>query len=182
METATFAGGCFWCLEAVFTRLKGVERVQSGYTDGHIKNPCYREVCSGKTGHAEAVQMSFNPDQVSFDQLLAVFFSTHDPTTLNRQGADIGTQYRSAIFYHSEVQKQCAEKFVEKLTIDQVFKVPIVTVISPATIFYLAEEAHQNYYDREFDQPYCNFVIAPKIQKLKELFSGLLKESIPPTI
>lgn len=166
METATFAGGCFWCTEAVFQRLQGVEKIVSGYTGGTIKNPAYREVCTGRTGHAEAVQILFDPKQISFETLLEVFFATHDPTTPNRQGNDIGTQYRSAVFYHNEVQKETAEKYIASLEQNKVFENTIVTEVTPFTVFYKAEEEHQNYYNDNAEQPFCQYVILPKLKKL----------------
>ena len=171
LETATLAGGCFWCLEAVYDQVKGVKDVVSGYTGGHVANPTYERVCSGKTGHAEAVQITFDPEQISYRELLEIFFSIHDPTTLNRQGADVGTQYRSAIFYHSEEQRQIAEQLVRELTEQKVFRDPIVTEIVPATIFYPAENYHQEYFVRNPYQPYCQFVVAPKVAKFQKLFA-----------
>jgi peptide-methionine (S)-S-oxide reductase len=171
LETATLAGGCFWCLEAVYDQVKGVKDVVSGYTGGHVANPTYERVCSGKTGHAEAVQITFDPEQISYRELLEIFFSIHDPTTLNRQGADVGTQYRSAIFYHSEEQRQIAEQLVRELTEQKVFRDPIVTEIVPATIFYPAEDYHQEYFVRNPYQPYCQFVVAPKVAKFQKLFA-----------
>ena len=166
MAIATFAGGCFWCTETLFARLDGVIKVVSGYTDGHIKNPAYREVCTGRTGHAECVQMEYNPDKISFKSLLEVFFDTHDPTTLNRQGADFGTQYRSGIYYHNELQKIQAEKKIDLLTKEKKFNNPIVTEIKAFDVFYPAEIEHNNYYNLNSNQPYCKAVISPKVQKL----------------
>jgi len=171
LETATLAGGCFWCLEAVYDQVKGVKDVVSGYTGGHVANPTYERVCSGKTGHAEAVQITFDPEQISYRELLEIFFSIHDPTTLNRQGADVGTQYRSVIFYHSEEQRQIAQQLVRELTEQKVFRDPIVTEIVPATIFYPAEDYHQEYFVRNPYQPYCQFVVAPKVAKFQKLFA-----------
>ena len=171
LETATLAGGCFWCLEAVYDQVKGVKDVVSGYTGGHVANPTYERVCSGKTGHAEAVQITFDPEQISYRELLEIFFSIHDPTTLNRQGADVGTQYRSAIFYHSDEQRQLAEQLVRELTEQKVFRDPIVTEIVPATTFYPAEDYHQEYFARNPYQPYCQFVVAPKVAKFQKLFA-----------
>ncbi|ABY34879.1 MAG TPA: peptide-methionine (S)-S-oxide reductase [Chloroflexus aurantiacus] len=171
LETATLAGGCFWCLEAVYDQVSGVKDVVSGYTGGYVPNPTYRRVCDGNTGHAEAVQIQFDPEQISYRELLEIFFSIHDPTTLNRQGADVGTQYRSAIFYHSEEQRQVAEQLVRELTEQQVFRDPIVTQIVPATTFYPAEEYHQEYFARNPYQPYCQFVVAPKVAKFQKLFA-----------
>ncbi|WP_350285983.1 peptide-methionine (S)-S-oxide reductase MsrA [uncultured Croceitalea sp.] len=175
LEEAIFANGCFWCTEAVFQRLKGVETVISGYTGGTIKNPAYREICTGRTGHAEAIKISFNPNEISYDELLEVFFATHDPTTLNRQGNDVGTQYRSEIFYTSEDQRESAEKFIALLEKEHVFGSPIVTVISEANSFYKAEEDHQNYYNEHKQQPYCQFIINPKIDKIKKYYANKLK-------
>ncbi len=164
LETATFAGGCFWCIEEVFRQIPGVVGVVSGYTGGTTTNPTYREVCSGRTGHAEAVQIRFDPALVSYERLLEVFWDAHDPTQLNRQGNDVGTQYRSAIFMHSEVQRAAAERSRE--AVGRRFDRPIVTVIEPAGPFYPAEAEHQEYYRRNRDQPYCRFVIRPKLKKL----------------
>ena len=174
-DTATFAAGCFWCVEAVFQELKGVLSVTSGYTGGKIKNPTYREVCSGLTGHAEACQIIFDPAVITYDELLEAFWSSHDPTTLNRQGADQGTQYRSAIFYHNEDQKKLAESYKAKLNTENAFDKPIVTEISPASVFYKAEDYHQNYYDENGNAPYCTFVIAPKLEKFRKVFKDKLK-------
>jgi peptide-methionine (S)-S-oxide reductase len=174
-ETATFGAGCFWCVEAVFEDLKGVKSVVSGYSGGFVKNPAYREVCNGTTGHAEVVQVEFDPGVISFEELLEVFWKTHDPTTLNRQGADVGTQYRSAIFYHNEKQKELAEVYKKKLNQAGIFKDPVVTEISPIKNFYKAEEYHQDYFKNNPDQPYCQIVILPKIDKLKQVFREKLK-------
>ena len=173
---ATFGAGCFWCVEAVFLELEGVTKVSSGYTGGKNKNPTYREVCSGETGHAEVVQILYDPDKVSYDDLLQVFFKTHDPTTLNKQGADVGTQYRSVIYYHSTEQKKLAEKYKKELNESGAFEKPIVTEISAATEFYPAESYHQNYYNLNPEQGYCNMVITPKINKFKQVFPNLLKK------
>jgi peptide-methionine (S)-S-oxide reductase len=175
-ETAIFAGGCFWCTEAVFQRINGVHTVISGYTGGAIKNPAYREICTGRTGHAEAIKIEFDASIVSFKELLEVFFATHDPTTLNRQGNDVGTQYRSEIFYTSETQKQIAEKFINALDQEKVFDKPIVTALSEEKAFYHAEEDHQNYYNDNTLQPYCQFIINPKIKKLNAYFSEKLNK------
>lgn len=177
MEKATLAGGCFWCTEAVFQRLDGVEKVFSGFTGGTIKNPAYREIITGRTGHAESIEIHFDPTKISFQELLLVFFATHDPTTLNRQQNDVGTQYRSAIFYHSEKQKEVAEKVIETLEKEAVFKDPIVTEVTEAGPFYIAEEEHQNFYNQHRQQPYCQFIIDPKIMKLNKLFSEKLKKN-----
>ena len=174
-DTATLAAGCFWCVEAVFQELKGVLSVTSGYTGGKIKNPTYREVCSGLTGHAEACQIIFDPAVITYDELLEAFWSSHDPTTLNRQGADQGTQYRSAIFYHNEDQKKLAESYKAKLNAENAFDKPIVTEISQASVFYKAEDYHQNYYDENGNAPYCTFVIAPKLEKFRKVFKDKLK-------
>lgn len=177
MELATCAGGCFWCTEAIFKRLKGVESVISGYTGGDMQNPSYDQVCSGRTGHAEAIQIDFDPKIIPYEKLLEVFFATHDPTTLNRQGNDSGTQYRSAIFYHSVKQKEAAEKLKEKLQKSGRYTDKIVTEIVPFTNFYKAEEYHQDYYDRNTSYPYCQFIIDPKIKKLlKEYSQDVLEE------
>lgn len=175
-ETATFANGCFWCTEAIFQELKGVEKVTSGYTGGHVKNPTYEQVCSKDTGHAECLQIEYDPEQISFDELLEVFWKTHDPTTLNRQGNDVGPQYRSAIFYHNESQKQKAEMYKEKLDKSGVFDAPIVTTIEPFTVFYPAENYHSDYFKRNPSQPYCYYVIRPKMEKFKKVFGDKLKE------
>lgn len=175
MEKAILAGGCFWCTEAIFQRIKGVIKVKPGYTGGTIKNPCYREVCSGRTGHAEAVQIDYDPQLVSFESLLEIFFATHNPTTLNRQGADIGTQYRSEIFYTTPTQKTSAEVFIDQLNKSHFFKDPIVTEITPLELFYDAEEDHQDYYNQNSEQRYCDYTITPKIEKIKKLFSTKLK-------
>lgn len=174
-EKATLAGGCFWCTEAVFQRVKGVEKVTSGFTGGTIKNPPYREVVTGRTGHAEAIEIVFDPQETSFQELLYIFFSTHDPTTLNRQGADVGTHYRSVIFYHSEEQKQIAEEIIAELQEKDIFSNPIVTQLAEAGPFYKAEESHADYYNQNRSQPYCQMVIDPKVNKLKQYFSDKLK-------
>lgn len=171
-QIATLAGGCFWCTEAVFQNLKGVLSVKSGYTGGAIKNPAYREICTGRTGHAEAVQIEFDEKVISYVDLLEVFFKTHDPTTLNRQGNDSGTQYRSAIFYHTEEQKNMAEEMIQQLDKSGIFPNKIVTEVIKATAFYPAEPEHHNYYNRNKDQPYCQLVITPKIEKLKAVFEN----------
>ncbi|SFC26025.1 peptide-methionine (S)-S-oxide reductase [Flagellimonas taeanensis] len=171
VETAIFAGGCFWCTEAVFQRLNGVKDVVPGYTGGNIKNPAYREICTGRTGHAEAIKITFDPAQISYTELLEVFFATHDPTTLNRQGNDVGTQYRSEIFYTSQEQRSLAEEFIALLEKEGIFALPIVTAISEEKPFYLAEEEHHNYYNDHRQQPYCQFIIDPKIKKLNALLS-----------
>ncbi|MBW6497597.1 MAG: peptide-methionine (S)-S-oxide reductase MsrA [Bacteroidales bacterium] len=175
LETATFGSGCFWCTEAVFQRVQGVHSVVSGYSGGKISNPTYREVTSGMTGHAEVIQIRFNPEEVSYLQLLEIFFKTHDPTTLNRQGADVGTQYRSVIFYHSQQQKELAEKAKEALDKEKIWNDPIVTEITEFKAFYKAEDYHQNYFANNPNQAYCQFVIVPKLKKMEKLFQDMLK-------
>jgi peptide-methionine (S)-S-oxide reductase len=175
IETATFANGCFWCTEAVFQKLKGVEKVTSGYSGGHVKNPTYEQVCNKNTGHAEVIQIEFDPTQISFDELLEVFWKTHDPTTLNRQGNDVGPQYRSVVFYHNEEQKEKAEKYKKALDDNSVFDSPIVTAIEPFSVFYPAENYHNNYYQNNPSQPYCYYVIRPKVEKLEKVFGDKLK-------
>ncbi len=176
-EIATLAGGCFWCLEAVFVQLEGVEKSESGYTGGQVANPTYQQVCSGRTGHAEAVQVTFDPSVISYEDLLKVFFTMHDPTTLNRQGYDTGTQYRSAIYYHSPEQKAAAEKVIAELTSEKVWRDPIVTEVTEAPTFYKAEAYHQNYYENNPAQPYCNAVITPKVSKLRKYYFDRLKKA-----
>jgi len=175
-EIATLAGGCFWCLEAVFDDLKGVEAVESGYMGGHLKDPSYAQVCSGKSGHAEVVQIRFDPAVVGFGELLEVFFVIHDPTTLNRQGNDAGPQYRSAIFYHSPEQETAAEQVIAKLEAARLWDRPIVTEMTAATTFYPAEREHQEYYQRNPYQPYCMMVVLPKVVKFRKQFIGKLKK------
>jgi peptide-methionine (S)-S-oxide reductase len=174
-QIATLAGGCFWCLEAVFDELKGVDSVESGYTGGTVPNPSYQEVCTGSTGHAEAVQVTFDPSILSYRDLLKVFFTIHDPTTLNRQGADEGTQYRSAIFYHDETQKKTAEEVVSEMGKAGIWDDPIVTELVPFDKFYMAEEYHQEYFASNPRQPYCRVVIAPKVAKFRKAFVAELK-------
>ncbi len=175
-ETAIFAGGCFWCTEAFFTDLKGVEKVVSGYIGGATVNPSYRDVSTGQTGHAEAIQITYNPAEVAYEDLLEIFFVTHDPTTLNRQGADVGTQYRSEIFYTNDAQKKSAENFIKLLTDQNIFEgKKIVTAISAASKFYPAEDYHQDYYAQNGNQPYCRAVIAPKMDKLQKNYKSKLK-------
>jgi peptide-methionine (S)-S-oxide reductase len=169
-ELATLAGGCFWCLEAVYKELRGVERVVSGYAGGHVDNPTYREVCDGATGHAEVVQITFDPSAVSYRELLEVFFTIHDPTTLNRQGADVGTQYRSAVFYHSPEQRETAKQVIAEMTAAGVWDSPIVTEVAPLEKFYPAEDYHQDYFEKNPSQPYCRAVVAPKVSKFRKLF------------
>jgi peptide-methionine (S)-S-oxide reductase len=175
-EVATLGGGCFWCLDTIFRDLKGVEKVESGYAGGQTKNPSYREVCSGSTGHAEVVQVTFDPDVVSFGDLLGVFFTTHDPTTLNRQGADVGTQYRSVILYHSDEQRRAAEQVIADLTSKKVWHDPIVTQVVPFATFDPAEQYHQNYFAQNPDQPYCQIVIAPKVSKFRKTYLDRLRK------
>lgn len=175
MEIATFAGGCFWCTEAVFLDIKGVEKVVSGYIGGITKNPTYKEICTGTTGHAEAIQITFDPAQVAYEDLLEIFFATHDPTTLNRQGADVGTQYRSEIFYHSLAQKDKAENYIALIEKEKLYEKKVVTKVSTATIFYPAEDYHQNYYNQNAEQGYCQMVIAPKLEKLRKYYKTKLK-------
>lgn len=174
-ELATLAGGCFWCLEAVFEQLRGVSKVLSGYSGGHVPNPSYEAVCTGTTGHAEVVQVAFDPDKLSYRDLLGVFFTLHDPTTLDRQGGDVGTQYRSAIFYHDDAQRRTAEEVIRELEAEHVFDDPIVTQIEPLDKFYAAEEYHREYYRRNPNQPYCRAVIAPKVAKLRSKYLEKLK-------
>jgi peptide-methionine (S)-S-oxide reductase len=175
METAVFGGGCFWCTEAIFTRLRGVESVESGYAGGSTENPTYEQVSSGNTGHAESIRIEFDPKVIDYKDLLNVFFATHDPTTLNRQGNDIGTQYRSAVLYTSNEQKQKAEEFIAQLESDKVYDDSIVTEVSKLDKFYPAESYHQRYYENNESKPYCQFVINPKIAKLRQKFTALLK-------
>ena len=175
LEVATLGGGCFWCTEAIYQDLKGVEKVLSGYSGGHVDNPSYRQVTSGTTGHAEVIQVVFDPKVISFEEVLEVFWATHDPTTLNRQGADVGPQYRSAVFYHSDEQKQKAEFFKKKLDESGAFGKPIVTEITAFNNFYVAEDYHQNYFKENGGQPYCQFVIRPKMEKFKKAFAEKLK-------
>ena len=175
MALATFAGGCFWCTETLFMRLTGVSEVVAGYTGGHIKNPAYREVCTGRTGHAECVQITFDPSQISFQTLLEIFFDTHDPTTLNRQGNDVGTQYRSGVYYHSEEQKDITEAYISDLEQQNTFANPIVTEISAFEVFYAAEIEHKDYYNLNKNQPYCAAVISPKVKKLVKNYSSKIK-------
>lgn len=169
-SVATIGGGCFWCVEAVFQLVQGVEKVISGYAGGNIKNPTYREVCSGLTGHAEVCQITYEDSIISYDEVLEIFFKTHDPTQLNRQGNDVGTQYRSVIFYHDESQKEKAEYYKEKLQESGIFSQPIVTEISPLPIFYEAEDYHQNYFNNHPTEGYCSYVVRPKVEKFKQIF------------
>jgi peptide-methionine (S)-S-oxide reductase len=171
----TLGTGCFWCTEAIFQNLKGVATVASGFSGGHVENPSYQQVVTGTTGHAEVVQLVFDPSLISFPELLEVFWSSHDPTTLNRQGADVGPQYRSAIFYHTESQKEEAKKYLESLEKSKVFNDPIVTEITPFSNFYPAEDYHRNYFELNGNQPYCQFVIRPKVEKFKQAFADKLR-------
>ena len=176
LDLATVGGGCFWCTEAVLSEIKGVEKVVSGYSGGNAPGkPTYREICSGRTGHAEVIQISFDPDIISFRDLLLVFMTTHDPTTLNRQGADVGTQYRSVIFYHNQNQKEVAEEVIAEMS--SYYENPVVTELSPLKIFYEAEDYHQNYYSNNQSQGYCNFVITPKLAKLRQIHADKLKST-----
>ena len=174
-DTLTLGGGCFWCLDAVFQRLRGVSSVVSGYAGGRVAHPSYEAVCTGYTGHAEVVQVTFDPAVVSLRTLLEVFFTTHDPTTLNRQGADVGTQYRSVIFYNSPAQQAAAEQVIADLTAQRIFPAPIVTEVAPLPAFYPAEDYHQSYYEANASQPYCRVVVAPKVAKLRQHYTELLK-------
>jgi len=176
MEKATFGAGCFWCVEAIFQELDGVESVISGYTGGKISNPTYREVCSGLTGHAEVAQITYDPTRITFDELLEVFWQTHDPTTMNRQGNDVGSQYRSAVFYHNEEQRKLAEKYKQELDESGAWDNPIVTEIVALTDFYIAEENHQDYYTLNGSQPYCAYLIKPKVEKFRKVFADKLKK------
>ncbi len=177
IETATLAAGCFWCVEAVFDDLKGVESVESGYSGGHTENPNYREVCSETTGHAEVVQIKFNPNEISFKEVLQVFFTVHDPTTLNRQGNDIGSSYRSAIFYNSDEQKKTAEEVIKEVEAEAIYSDPIVTEVTAFDKFYIAEGYHQEYFTNNPNQPYCAAVVAPKVAKFRQKFVSRLKKS-----
>ncbi|MGI9180918.1 MAG: peptide-methionine (S)-S-oxide reductase MsrA [Longimicrobiaceae bacterium] len=174
-EVATLGGGCFWCLEAVFDDLRGVEQVESGYAGGHVRNPTYHQVCAGTTGHAEVVQVTFDPREISYRELLEVFFTIHDPTTLNRQGGDVGTQYRSAIYFHTPEQQATAEEVIAELSADRIWDAPIVTEVAPLEVFYPAEKYHQEYYRRNANQPYCQVVIAPKVAKVRKQYLEKLK-------
>lgn len=176
MEKATLGGGCFWCLEAIYEGLEGVSKVESGYSGGSVANPSYRQVCTGATGHAEVVQLSFDPRVVSYKELLEVFFSVHDPTTLNRQGADVGTQYRSAIYYHDESQREAAEAVIVELDASGAWRDPIVTEVAPFEAFYVADDYHQEYFRRNQMQPYCQIVISPKLAKFRKEYAQRLKE------
>ena len=179
-ETAFLGGGCFWCLEAVFDRVSGVKSVESGYMGGHVDNPAYRQVCAGTTGHVEIVRVIFDPNEISYRDLLEIFFAIHDPTTLNRQGNDVGTQYRSVVFYNSEEQRKEAEETIARLNAARTYPSPIITAIEPASKFFVAEDYHQEYYENNSSQPYCQFVVAPKLQKFEKYFSARMKASSPP--
>jgi peptide-methionine (S)-S-oxide reductase len=176
LEKAALGGGCFWCTEAVYLELKGVIDVKPGYSGGHVKNPEYNDVCSGTTGHAEVIQLTFDPDVVSYSQILEVFFMTHNPTTLNRQGNDVGTQYRSVIFYHSEEQKKTAEKVIELFENEKVYEKTIVTEVTKFDKFYVAEDYHINYFARNKTQGYCQYIVVPKLEKFRKVFKDQLKE------
>ena len=176
LDTATFGNGCFWCTEAIFQDLNGVAKVTSGYSGGTVKNPSYREVCTGSTGHAECLQILFDPEIISFDELLEVYWKTHDPTTLNRQGNDEGTQYRSVIFYHNEKQKELAESYKKKLVESGAYSDPVVTEITSFTVFYPAEDYHKEYFNLHGEEPYCQFVIQPKVEKFRKVFKEKLKK------
>lgn len=175
-EVATFAAGCFWCVEAQFQQLTGVQKVESGFTDGQVANPTYKEVCTGTTGHAEACNITFDPSVISYDELLAAFFTAHDPTQLNRQGNDIGTQYRSGIYYHSPEQKEKAEYYIKRLNDEKAYPNPVVTEVKPYGIFYKAEDYHQDYYNQNGEAGYCRMVIQPKLEKFKKVFAEKLKK------
>jgi peptide-methionine (S)-S-oxide reductase len=175
LEKATLGAGCFWCIEAIYQDVKGVHKVESGYAGGHVADPTYRQVCTGTTGHAEVAQITFDPDVISFEDILTIFWRTHDPTTLNRQGADVGPQYRSAIFYHNEEQKRIAEKSLAETDTSGLWPNPIVTEIAPLDTFYVAEDYHQNYYNDNANQPYCRVVIDPKVRKFRKEFTDRLK-------
>lgn len=177
IQKITFGNGCFWCTEAIFETVKGVKKVASGYMGGRVKNPTYKEVCTGRTGHAEALYLEYDADEISFEELLLIFFKTHDPTTLNRQGADVGTQYRSAIFYYTEEQKIKSEEMIKRLTDEQVYANPIVTEITPASEFFKAEDYHQGYFNNNPYQPYCAAVIQPKLHKFTKEFKEKMKPS-----
>lgn len=176
-EIATLGGGCFWCLEAVYLEMEGVLRVESGYMGGSAPNPTYEQVCSGRTGHVEVAQITFDSGVISYRDVLEVFFAIHDPTTLNRQGNDVGTQYRSVIFYHDDRQREVAEEVIRELVEEEIFPGPIVTAIEPVTAFYKAEDYHQDYFRNHPQQPYCAFVVAPKVKKFREKFAGRMRRA-----
>lgn len=175
-EIATFGGGCYWCIEAVFQRLEGVEKIESGFSGGQVKNPTYREVCTGATGHAEVIQITFDNSKISFAEILQVFFTMHDPTTLNRQGNDVGTQYRSAVFYHNDEQKKITEEVIAALNKEHAYPNPIVTEVAKFDVFYKAEDYHQNYYNDNTGEGYCRFVIQPKVEKFEKVFKDRIKK------
>ena len=177
IDTATFGAGCFWCTEAQFQQLEGVEKVESGYTGGHVENPSYKDVCTGTTGHAEVTNIYYDPSKISFDELLAAFWVAHDPTQLNRQGNDVGTQYRSSVFYHNEEQRKKAEDYKRKLNEEKAYSKDVVTTIEPFVKFYKAEDYHQNYYNENSNQGYCVFVVKPKLDKFKKVFKDKLKST-----
>lgn len=176
LDTATFGAGCFWCVEAQFQMLAGVVKVESGYSGGHVKNPSYKEVCNGTTGHAEVIQVTYDKTKLSYEDMLQAFWQSHDPTQLNRQGNDVGTQYRSVIFYHNPEQQKMAEEYKRKLNDEKVYDSPVVTEISPFNTFYVAEDYHQNYFNENGDQPYCAYVIQPKVEKFRKVFEKKLKK------
>ena len=176
MEIATLAGGCFWCLEAVYLEMEGVAKVESGYMGGQVDNPTYEQVCGGRTGHAEVVQITFDPAVTTFREILEVFFTIHDPTTLNQQGNDVGTQYRSAIFYHSDEQQRIAQQVMQEITAEKLWEDPLVTQVEPAGKFYVAEGYHHDYYRRNSLQPYCMFVVRPKVQKFRSKFAAKMRQ------
>ncbi len=176
LDTITLGGGCYWCIEAVYQRLEGVQTIESGFSGGSMKNPSYRDVCNGNTGHAEVVQITYDKTKTNLDEIFKVFFTVHDPTTLNRQGNDVGTQYRSAIFYRNEEQKKAAESIIKDLTDAHVYADPIVTEIAPFTVFYKAEDYHQDYYNQHGSQPYCQIVIRPKVEKFEKVFKDRMKK------
>jgi peptide-methionine (S)-S-oxide reductase len=178
-DVATLGGGCFWCTEAIFDQLRGIEKVESGYSGGSVPNPSYEDVCTGTTGHAESIQITFNPKQASFKEILQIFFTTHDPTTLNRQGHDVGTQYRSVIFYHNPEQEAVAKEVIKETNAAKIWKNPIVTQVVPFKTFYKAEDYHQEYFKNNERQPYCQVVIAPKVAKLREHYREKLKTTQP---
>jgi len=175
LDKATFGMGCFWCSEALFDQLKGVEKVRSGYEGGHVNNPTYEDVCTGTTGHAEVIEVTYDPSKIKYEELLEVFWKTHDPTTLNRQGADVGTQYRSVVFYHDDTQKKLAEAYKKELNDKKAFDNPVVTQIAKSSTFFVADNYHQDYFSRNGNQPYCRLVILPKMEKLEKVFKSKLK-------
>ncbi|NBA87328.1 peptide-methionine (S)-S-oxide reductase MsrA [Emticicia sp. CRIBPO] len=175
-EVATLGAGCFWCVEAIFQQLEGVIKVESGYSGGEVKNPTYKQVCTGETGHAEVIQVTYDTTKINFEGLLEVFFKTHDPTTLNRQGADVGTQYRSSIFYHNEQQKETAERIIKAVDASGAYNSKIVTTLEPYHVFYVAEDYHQNYFNENGEQPYCQLVVKPKVDKFQKVFKDKLKK------